>query len=244
MRLSACSLSDVGLVRSHNEDGCFVSVADGLFMVADGMGGHAAGEVASDLALNRVREQALPALQGPDAADPAAVLAEAVRFAGREIALSAEHNPAWRGMGTTLTILLLRDGRARLLHVGDSRLYRFRDGRLEQLSDDHTLVEDQLRHGVISAEEAAASSLRHVLLQAVGVSEPLEICDKSFDLAGGDRFLLCSDGLSDMLGDERIAALFAATGQPEHLCAQLVDEAKAAGGKDNITVVVVEVEQL
>lgn len=242
MKLNACGTSDVGLVRSTNEDSWFVSTADGLFMVADGMGGHAAGEVASDLAVRAVRERLRP--DSAVSADPGALLAGAVAAANQAVRQASERNPAWRGMGTTLTILLLQAGEAHLAHVGDSRLYRCRDNQLEQFSDDQTLVEEQRRQGLITGREAETSRLRHVLLQAVGTAAKLELCQKSLPLAERDRFLLCSDGVTDLLSDARLAELFASSGDLQLLCAHLVDEAKAAGGRDNITVVLVEVESL
>jgi PPM family protein phosphatase len=240
MNLSACGTSDVGLVRSNNEDSCFVSAADGLFIVADGMGGHAAGEVASDLAIRAVRER----VRNATGDDPRALLADAVAAANLAVRQASASNPAWRGMGTTLTILLLQAAQAHLAHVGDSRLYRYRDNRLEQLSDDQTLVEEQLRQGMISDHEAATSRLRHVLLQAVGTADELELCQKTLPLAERDRFLLCSDGVTDLLSDARLAELIATSSDLQLLCARLVDAAKAAGGRDNITVVLVEVESL
>jgi len=245
MKLKACGKTDVGLVRSNNEDSWFVSAADGLFIVADGMGGHAAGEVASAMAIRLVCDQVLPLLQDIGAAgEPEAQLVDAVHTANRAIAQAAERNPSWKGMGTTQTILLLQAGQAHLVHVGDSRMYRFRNGRLVQFSDDHSLVGDQLRQGLITAADAETSSLRNILLQAVGITPELDICRKQLPLAEQDRFLLCSDGLTDMLSDRQIAALFATTPDLHRLCDRLVAAAKAAGGRDNIAVVLVQVERL
>jgi protein phosphatase len=245
MKLIACGITDAGLVRSNNEDRCFVSAADGLFIVADGMGGHAAGEVASTMAIRLVCDQVLPRLREAGAAEePDALLVDTVHTANLAIAQASERTPAWKGMGTTLTILLLRAGQAHLVHAGDSRMYRYRDGQLVQFSDDHSLVGDQLRQGLITAAEAETSSLRNILLQAVGTTAELEICRKQLPLAEQDRFLLCSDGLTDMLSDRQISALIASTSDLHQLCDLLVAEAKGAGGKDNIAVVLVQVERL
>jgi PPM family protein phosphatase len=245
MKLSACGKTDVGIVRSNNEDSLFVSAADGLFIVADGMGGHAAGEIASAMAIRLVCDQLIPRLQSSGTCgELEPLLVEAVHTANRELAQAAGRNPAWKGMGTTLTILLLQAGQAQLVHVGDSRMYRYRNGQLLQFSDDHSLVGDQLRQGLISAAEAKSSSLRNILLQAVGITPELEICRKQLPLAEQDRFLLCSDGLTEMLSDQQIAALCATTPDLNQLCDLLVAEAKAAGGKDNITVVLVQVDRL
>lgn len=245
MKLTACGKTDIGLVRSNNEDSCFVSAENGLFLVADGMGGHAAGEVASEMAIRLVCDQILPQLQESlVAGDISSLLADSVRDANRAIEQATVQNPAWKGMGTTLTILQLQCGQAHLTHVGDSRMYRFRNGQLEQISDDHSLVADQLRRGLITNTEAESSSLRNILLQAVGITPELEICRKHLPLAAKDRFLLCSDGLTDMLSDNQIAALFEKTTDLNQLCDLLVAQAKEAGGKDNITVVLVQVDDL
>lgn len=245
MKLLACGKTDIGLVRTNNEDCYFISEDNGLFLVADGMGGHAAGEVASDMAVSLVCEKIVPQLQETTIGHKVrGVVADSVLLANRTIEQATKQNPAWKGMGTTLTILLVQAGQAYLVHVGDSRLYRFHDGQLKQLSDDHSLVGDQLRRGLISKAEAETSNLRNVLLQAVGTTPDLEICQKQLPLAEKDIFMLCSDGLTDMLSDNKITALFEKTSDLDQLCDLLVVEAKAAGGKDNITVVLVQVDRL
>lgn len=241
MKLSACGKTDRGLVRSNNEDRFFMSEREGFFMVADGMGGHAAGEVASEMAVHKVCEFIFDPQQ-ESAACPQ--LAEAIQDANEAVARAAETNPAWKGMGTTLTALRLDSRCAYVAHVGDSRAYRFRKGRLERITEDHTLVEDQVRQGLMTHAEAASSELRNILTQAVGLSERLNIFLKTMGLAEKDRFLLCSDGLTDMLSEERVAALFDANEGVTGLCERLVEEACRAGGRDNISVVVIEVEGL
>jgi protein phosphatase len=245
MKLIAGGQTDIGRLRSNNQDCLFVDTQLGLFIVADGMGGHAAGEVASALAVAEIRARLAPQLRSmaaPAALAPA--LSQAIHQTNLAVLQAAKDHPAWRGMGTTLTVLLLRDGQALLGHVGDSRLYRWRAGLLEQISDDHSLVGDQLRRGVITRQEAETSNLRNILLQAIGISSELEICEKQLPLQPGDRFLLCSDGLTGMLNDERIAKLLGRELTPEQDCALLMEQALAAGGEDNISALLVRVEEI
>ena len=244
MKLSACGKSDVGLVRDNNEDSYFVSEPDGLFLIADGMGGHVAGEIASEMAVRQVCDRVIPQLgKMKSNGDIGCTLADAAHAANTFIVQATARNPSWQGMGTTLTILLVQSDVAYLTHVGDSRLYRFRSGQLTQLSEDHTLVEDQLRRGLITAAEAKSSNMRNILLQAVGIAPDLEIFQKQFSFAENDLFLLCSDGLTDMLTDKKIAAYCESETDITQLCDQLVAGAKDAGGKDNITVVLVRVDR-
>jgi len=244
MKLSACGRTDIGRLRKSNQDIFLVDLQRGLFVVADGMGGHAAGEIASAMAGQVTSEQlSLQVLSQQQPADLTTTLEEAIRLANSSIAQAASDNPDWKGMGTTLTVLLLRDEQAFLGHVGDSRLYRWRAGKLEQLSEDHSLIADQLRRGLISPPEADTSDLRNILLQAVGITPDLDICRKQFPLAAGDRYLLCSDGLTGMLNDREIAALLERNLSPEQGCELLIEQALAAGGNDNVTAVLVQVEE-
>jgi len=244
MKLTVSGKSDVGLRRSNNEDSFFAAERLGLFIVADGMGGYAAGEVASAMAVRAVRETLECALETPaSGTELRRLLADAVNRANETIAAAAIAEPTRRGMGTTLTILLLYRGQALLAHVGDSRLYRWRDRQLEQLSDDHSLVGDQLRQGLITPEEAQASSMRNVLLQAVGVTPQLEICQQAEPVAAGDWYLLCSDGLSNMLSPQQLVDTLDESAHPEQACQELIDRALAAGGNDNITAVLVRVDE-
>jgi len=244
MKLTAAGKTDIGVLRKSNEDSCYVDQRLGLFIVADGMGGHAAGEVASAMAVEVIREQLEPLLTAKE--QPAKLLpalANAIQLANRTIEQAARDNPSWHGMGTTLTVLLLTGGQALLGHVGDSCLYRWRAGVLEQVSDDHSLVGDQLRRGLITPEQAAASTLRNVLLQAVGITPELEICRKQLPLEKGDGFLLCSDGLTGMLSDEQINGLLEREMEPESTSELLINQANSAGGGDNITAVLVRVDE-
>lgn len=241
MKLTAYGITDVGLQRSNNEDCFYFDEQLGLFIVADGMGGHAAGEIASRMAVEQVRAtlESRPDAQSSEALQQ--MLATAVTQANRAITQAAKENPAWSGMGTTLTILQIFEEQAFLAHVGDSRLYRWDGNRLEQLSDDHTLVADQLRHGLINETEAEQSNLGNILLQAVGVSEELNLCQKIIPLQTNTCFLLCSDGLTGMLTNAEISSILAHHPLPEQGCKVLLNNALAAGGKDNITAVLVTV---
>lgn len=240
MKLRACGRTDVGLSRSNNEDSFFADEHLGLFIVADGMGGHKAGEVASHMAIDTVTRQLEPLLrQQPKVDALQQKLAEVIEAANREVTTAAAENPAWSGMGTTLTLLLLYAGQALLAHVGDSRLYRWRDQQLELLSKDQTLVAEQLRQGIINEAEAARSNLRGLLLQAVGASEQLDVFQQEQPLQEDDSFLLCSDGLTGMLSDTEIHSVLAGKSQPEAVCDELIKQTLQAGGKDNVTVLMV-----
>jgi protein phosphatase len=244
MKLSAYGITDTGLMRSNNEDNFLCAEQSGLFIVADGMGGHAAGEVASQMAIDSVAKQLAEDLKQPQSPEQiSTILASAIKTANQEVLQAAADNPQWSGMGTTLTLLLQNDKELYLAHVGDSRLYRWRDQQLEQLSDDQTLVAEQLRRGVLNQAEADQSNLRNILLQAIGAAETLDICQKSFSPANKDRYLLCSDGLTGMLSDQEISNILKANPALQRCAEQLLAAALAAGGADNITVVLVDINQ-
>jgi protein phosphatase len=240
MKLTASALTDVGLIRTNNEDCVFADCANGLFIVADGMGGHAAGEVASAMAVETVRAQLPPQSAAPKNA--ASHLKDAFVSASRSILQVAASEVGKQGMGTTLSVLYVDGETAQLAHVGDSRIYRLRGTELEQLSIDHSLVAEQVRLGHISVENARNSKLRNILLQAVGLEGEIDVFLLRLPLFAGDLFLLCSDGLSDMLDDTRISALLRQETSIEQSAKQLVEAAKAAGGRDNIGVVVVKID--
>lgn len=243
MKLTAYGQTDVGRMRSNNEDCFYLDEQRGLFIVADGMGGHAAGEIASKMAVDTVCEaieSKFNEQMAPEELQP--LLAAAVTQANRSISQAAAENPTWHGMGTTLTVLLLHARQAFLTHVGDSRLYRWRNKTLTRLSDDHTLIDAQLRRGIISEREASQSDLRNILLQAVGITEELDICQKTLPTEPGDCFLLCSDGLTDMLSQESISEILTSSSLPQTGCRELMAAALAAGGRDNITAVLVTVD--
>ena len=235
IRLEVASASLVGQVRSANED-AFLAV-EGLAAVADGMGGHRAGEVASADTI-----EALRSIQGSRSLDD---LVRAVHMANRQISERAERDPELAGMGTTVVVvgLVRRDGLDELavLNVGDSRVYLHADGELHQLTEDHSLVESLVREGRLSSEEAVNHPQKNVLTRALGV-EPLVVVDAwLLRPCDGDRLLLCSDGLTNELDDARIAEILAEGDPPEVAARRLAAEADAAGGRDNVTTVVADV---
>ncbi len=240
MKLQFCAKTDIGLRRNNNEDLFFVDEKQGLFIVADGMGGHAAGEIASQIAVETVYQS----LQETDQDNPEKQLKQAIEQANRAVEQAANGNKAWQGMGTTLTILLLQQQQGYLAHVGDSRIYRLHNSQFEQLSDDHSLVGEQIRQGILTPEQAKVSTLGNILLQAIGMTPELDICQKSIPLTAGDRFLLCSDGLTGMVTDTEIEEILKRPDKLNSLCNTLVEKAISAGGKDNITVVVLQIDQL
>lgn len=238
MKIQSAVLSDVGLVRQENQDSSAALPELRLFVVADGMGGHVGGKRASETAVETLREHygATPAA-GAAAADR---LREAVVRANRRIFETAASDESLHGMGTTLVALLVDEDRATIAHVGDSRAYRLRDGRVEQLTADHSLVADLLRGHEISEDEAKVHPYRHVLTRALGTASEVEVETREVDVRAGDVYVLCTDGVSGMVGEEQLEQLIVAhRADPDELCRSLVDAAKAGGGRDNATVVVV-----
>lgn len=224
--------TDIGLVRSRNEDS-MLSLSVGTYMVADGMGGHAAGEVASHIFIETARSL----LAGQNISYSELLLRNVVLQANTAILEQVAEHPEYSGMGTTAT-LFHREGREGIwAHVGDSRLYLLRDGELQQVTRDHSLVSDLVENGTITREEAKNHPRKNVLMRAVGVDEELVVDTGSFALQQGDRILLCSDGLTNMVDNKEIQCLLQ---QEEDPAAALVAAALAAGGLDNVTAVVVE----
>ncbi|HEX2040735.1 MAG TPA: Stp1/IreP family PP2C-type Ser/Thr phosphatase [Acidimicrobiales bacterium] len=235
-RLRAGAATDVGRVRKNNEDSLLVSSP--LFAVADGMGGHAAGEVASNIAVETLAQRF-------EADHSANGLAEAVRAANRAVWERAQADHGLRGMGTTITaVALVEDGDDEVLavvNVGDSRAYRLQNGELEQLTEDHSLVEELRRSGRITDDEARSHPQKHVVTRALGIEPDVDVdCFRVLPYKG-DRFLLASDGLFDEVDDPAIASTLRRVADPDEAARTLVDMAKSAGGSDNITVVVVDV---
>jgi serine/threonine protein phosphatase PrpC len=225
------ALTDIGLHRSTNED-AFIAEPP-LFAVADGMGGARAGEVASHLALETLVE-ALAA---------AAVLHDAAQAANERVYQLSRADRAHAGMGTTLTAVVLRDDRLEFAHVGDSRLYLWRDATLEQVTDDHSLVGEMLREGHLTREAALSHPQRSILSRALGTEPHVEVDEGALEVRAGDTVLLCSDGLYSMVPETTIAAVLAAVDDPVRIARQLVREAKNEGGHDNITVVVLRFDE-
>ncbi len=241
MLLRAAARSDLGLRRPANEDAWAIAEDLGLYLVADGMGGHTAGQLASRLAV----EGAVRALRTLEGA--AASLTEKLRYsvaaANREIHDTAQARPQLAGMGTTLVALLVGSERVALAHVGDSRAYLIRAGRIRQLTDDHSLVGELVRRREISQTAARGHPHRHVLTRALGVRRSVEPDLAELTPRTGDTFVLCSDGLTGHVRDEEIGEAVSRDADPGAACAALIALANARGGEDNTTVILVHCEK-
>ncbi len=237
----AAAVTDRGRKRPSNEDAFGYSVDHGIYVVCDGMGGAAAGEIASSLAVDEVLRKLACRADGvgtlPDAA------CEAITSANDVIFTRAQRNQRLSGMGTTLVALAVEERRVWVLNIGDSRCYRLRGGRLEQLTLDHSLVEEQVRMGRMSHSEALRSPLRNVITRALGTQN--RVTPDCFEMQAepGDTFLLCSDGLTRELTDLSIQSILNVGGSLDERCARLVEAAKKAGGHDNITCILVQAVQ-
>ncbi|MBI3549647.1 MAG: Stp1/IreP family PP2C-type Ser/Thr phosphatase [Elusimicrobia bacterium] len=239
--------TDPGCVRENNEDSLAVDLRLGLLVVADGMGGHNAGEVASRMATETILDYARKMIGGdkqmiPEGGDAsksvkARQLEYFVQTANTLIFEKARVIPQDHGMGTTVVAVLADDGAATVAHVGDSRLYLFRRGALEALTEDHSLVADQVRRGLITAEQAEKSSMQNILTRALG-TEPNVVVDlQDYPVLPGDVLLLCTDGLTKMVSEAEIAKTLSSSPTALSACDSLIAAARAAGGVDNITVV-------
>jgi serine/threonine protein phosphatase PrpC len=233
--MTAGGISDVGLVRPENEDAFFVAPGQGLLVVADGLGGHAAGEIASALAIEGV----CAAVESHRAHyDPVAVLDDAFAEADGTVREHARRHPECAGMGATLIVGLISGNELNLAHVGDVRAYHWHDGNLTRLTHDHTAIGRALRAGFIKEDVARHNAARNLVDQAIGGISPATPEHVRVSLAPGDRLLLCSDGLWDEISHSDIAAMLADSASTLELATRLVDTAIAAGGNDNITAVV------
>jgi protein phosphatase len=231
--LLAHALTDIGKVRDTNEDS-FVCRPP-LFVVADGMGGHVAGEVASRMAVETVGN----CFDAPRDLGPQALLSQAITQANRMIFRMSQEDDGCAGMGTTVTAAFVEGAKLYWGHVGDSRLYLLRAGVLKQVTEDHSLVSELVKKGNITAAEALQHPQRNILTRAVGTGEQVLVDTGSFALLPGDRVLLCTDGLTNMVADEDIAATLLQGGDGAALLAGLIGKANAAGGLDNITAIVI-----
>lgn len=243
LQLEFFSVVDTGRARSNNEDTVLVDESLALAVLADGMGGYQAGEVASELAATTLRDEVSRWLADAnvpaDAADTRDCLGKSAQEANRRVFEAAQSRAEWAGMGTTLVVALVRDGVLWVGHIGDSRAYRLRGDRLEQISRDHSLLQEQIDAGLLTEEEAARSVHRNLVTRAVGVEPEVELEVNEHDLKAGDVLMLCSDGLSDMLPDAGIAAVMRDTDGLESMGRALVQAANDAGGRDNISVILV-----
>ena len=236
----ACAV-DAGRLRTNNEDAVVLDTERGVAVLADGMGGYKAGEVASGMATQLVHGELSRWLDDDGARESAAQLRRAmeraVDGANRQIFNAASVNPDYQGMGTTLVCAVLRDISVMIGHVGDSRAYRLRQGRLARLTRDHSLLQEQIDAGVITQQEASVSTMKNLVTRAVGVEDTVLLETHVHALAAGDRLLMCSDGLSDMLDDDGIAQVLQQHESLEQCTRALIEAANDAGGKDNISVI-------
>jgi PPM family protein phosphatase len=228
--------TDTGRQRRDNEDSAYVRAP--LFVVADGMGGAQAGEVASALAVEEFRR---PLTQD---SPPERRLADRVHEANRRIYETSLTDHEHRGMGTTLTAVYLDDSDLAVAHVGDSRAYIFRDGELSRLTQDHSLVEELVRRGKLTEEQAAEHPQRSIITRALGIEDEVQVDTWTYPMRDGDVVLLCSDGLTSMIGEAQIAAVLASEADMERAAERLIAEANDAGGRDNITVVLFRLEDV
>jgi PPM family protein phosphatase len=253
LAVDSYGLSDVGRSRTHNED-CFeIDAEHRLFLVADGMGGHRYGEVASRVAVQAIREfvaateesdQTWPFVLDTRLRRHSNLLKNAVRVAHDKVLSAIRKDRRLYGMGTTVVGFYLDADVAAVAHVGDSRAYRLRDGRLELLTQDHTWVNEQVVAGYLSEEQARSHPLKNVVTRALGGEREVQVDVQEVHVEPGDLYLLCSDGLTTMLGDEEIAREAAAGGSPREVCERLVGRANLRGGHDNVTVVALAVAEI
>ncbi len=242
MHLAVAARTDVGRIRKGNEDTLHASANSyrGLFIVADGMGGHAAGEVASEMSVEVV-SRGLAELNSLDGGDAQSRVGDALRDANRAVYERTRSERDKLGMGSTVSALLLSDTRFIVGHVGDSRIYLVREGRMEQLTRDHSLVQEQVDAGLITAEQARRHPQSNVITRCIGMANEIEPDVFDGEARVGDSFLLASDGLTGMVDDRRIEQLLTSRATPARIVDALIAEANNNGGNDNITAVVVRV---
>lgn len=234
------AVSVTGLVRANNEDDYCVNEEYRLFAVADGMGGHKAGEVASRMALRALEAEYIRLVDEGTA--PSEALPEAVIWANNQVFAEARRNELYEGMGTTLTACVFLDGGLVVAHVGDSRVYLIRDDGAQRLTEDHSMVQELINQGKLSDEEAGVHPYRNVLIRALGTESGVDVDVRRYSLAGGDRVLLCTDGLTGLVHDDEIAQTVGSIPDPGACVEKLVSLALDRGGRDNITLILVVFE--
>ncbi len=251
MAISAFGLTDVGRKRRHNEDAYLLDVERGLFVVADGMGGHVAGEVASRITVESIQEFISGTEDEHENTWPFGFnnryslegnrLTTAIEKANEKVMRAMQNRPELKGMGTTVVAALFDSERATLVHVGDSRVYLLRNGELRRLTDDHSWVQEQVNAGILSEDEARTHPLKNVVTRALGGASHVAPDVTEIELTAGDRFLLCSDGLTGMINDDEVSECLRSEHSLERVVRSLIDFANERGGADNITAIVVEV---
>lgn len=246
-RVLVAGETNVGMKRTHNEDAFEVIDDERLYIVADGMGGHASGEVASKMAIETLREFFAATSQDPEATWPYKMdkarsyeenrLITGIKLANLRIHESAQREPRLRGMGTTIVSMLVVDDGVLIAHVGDSRVYRLRQGKLDQLTDDHSLLNDYIKMKRLTEEEIANFPHKNVIVRALGMKEMVKVDTRLDPPQAGDIYLLCSDGLCGPVSDQEIGEITASTNDLKAIGSKLIERANANGGPDNVTVV-------
>ena len=249
MHISSCGMTDVGLKRGHNEDNFLINEELNLYVVADGMGGHAGGEYASAICVNTIEEIVtsieVNGASSTEENDPAELARERLRYAlrlsGRRIFEKAAQEEEYHGMGTTAVALLVDGSNAVVAHVGDSRLYLMRNGKIQQITEDHSFVARQVKAGVMTEEDAKTHRMRNVIYRSLGYQEDVEVDVQVHAILKGDRFLLCSDGLTGHVDGDELGE-YVGKYSPQDAARRLIELACERGGDDNITVVIARVE--
>jgi len=256
LKIKAAGFSDTGVKRDSNEDALAVDDSIGLYIVADGMGGHLAGEVASNVAVNIIQKNVNHWVTNNSSEDnifdfPDSALSRrgnyilsSIKLANRVIHEMSNEYEEYKGMGTTIVVLSIMPSTVIAANVGDSRIYLIRENTIETLSKEHSLVSEQLEMGLISKEEAETSPLRHMLTRNLGSSDTVNADVFEIKPMNNDRFLLCTDGLTDLVSKDEILEIVKNGDDPENLCQQLVSEAKKRGGHDNITVSLIFADEI
>ncbi len=247
MRIETAGRTHVGMKRNHNEDSYLLLPEEGLVVVADGMGGHASGEIASKIAIEELaeffnltgkdQEVTWPFKMDKSRSYDENRLSTAIKLANARIFERAGSDQRYNGMGTTIASLYFGGDRAYIAHVGDSRVYRVRDGSFSQLTEDHSLLNDYLKAKKLSAEEIEAFPHKNVIVRALGMKQTVEVEISDFEPRENDLFLLCSDGLYGMISGPQIYEVLSQVDGLERACDRLIQMANAAGGNDNVTCV-------
>jgi serine/threonine protein phosphatase PrpC len=246
MIFNFCARTDPGRARENNEDAVVVDEATQLCVLADGMGGYNAGEIASGMATAFIKSEMSRWLSEAGRSAKAREIRRAMEIcvenANRSIFNASDSNPQYAGMGTTLVVGVYRDASLVLGHIGDSRCYRMRAGAFSQITKDHSLLQEQIDAGLITPEQAQGSTIKNLVTRALGVDDAVALEVNEHDVEAGDCYLMCSDGLSDMVDDAEIASILGGAQSLDQKADALVAAANANGGRDNITVLLVQVD--
>lgn len=255
MKLVCAGMTDVGSAREHNEDDFYLSEGEeALCVVADGMGGHRSGEVASAMAIKAIVEyyrETMGNSNGDEIIEDDGMkrpideyrLIRAIQEANNAVFQAASESELYRGMGTTIVSGFFTDKGVYLAHIGDSRAYRLREGKLEQQTEDHSLANEYVRMGILAQEDVEHFPYKNVITRACGLTDEVEVDVTFRELVAGDLYILCSDGLTDMVPDRQIKEILDTTDDLDELCEELVKRANENGGADNITVIIARVEE-